>query len=323
MRRSSARRGGARRGSALRGSVAATLLAVTLAAVAACGGGGEPEGDDLGSLTVADAGFTESTILADMYGELLDQAGYQVERTSLSTTEDGQSALESGEIDAMPQYVATYANLLSSQGNGGDLQPGTASDLDAALARLRTLAAARGLSVLEPADAVDQNAFAVSRSFADEHNLRTLSDLGASGLAVELAAGAECVNRPFCAPGLEKVYGIEISGILETGVATRQTKAAVRDDEAQLGLVLTTDATVTDYGLVVLTDDKKLQNADNLVPVVNSASLTPQITSALNALAPVLTTADLAELNKKVDAEQQKTEDVARDYLADKGLLEG
>ncbi|ONH58535.1 amino acid ABC transporter substrate-binding protein [Frankia sp. CcI49] len=303
--------------------MAATLLAVTLAAVAACGGGGEPEGDDLGSLTVADAGFTESTILADMYGELLDQAGYQVERTSLSTTEDGQSALESGEIDAMPQYVATYANLLSSQGNGGDLQPGTASDLDAALARLRTLAAARGLSVLEPADAVDQNAFAVSRSFADEHNLRTLSDLGASGLAVELAAGAECVNRPFCAPGLEKVYGIEISGILETGVATRQTKAAVRDDEAQLGLVLTTDATVTDYGLVVLTDDKKLQNADNLVPVVNSASLTPQITSALNALAPVLTTADLAELNKKVDAEQQKTEDVARDYLADKGLLEG
>ncbi|KPM52957.1 amino acid ABC transporter substrate-binding protein [Frankia sp. R43] len=303
--------------------MAATLLAVTLAAVAACGGGGEPEGGDLGSLTVADAGFTESTILADMYGELLDQAGYQVERTSLSTTEDGQSALESGEIDAMPQYVATYANLLSSQGNGGDLQPGTASDLDAALARLRTLAAARGLSVLEPADAVDQNAFAVSRSFADEHNLRTLSDLGASGLAVELAAGAECVNRPFCAPGLEKVYGIEISGILETGVATRQTKAAVRDDEAQLGLVLTTDATVTDYGLVVLTDDKKLQNADNLVPVVNSASLTPQITSALNALAPVLTTADLAELNKKVDAEQQKTEDVARDYLADKGLLEG
>ncbi|CUU57706.1 osmoprotectant transport system substrate-binding protein [Parafrankia irregularis] len=303
--------------------MAATLLAVTLAAVAACGGGGEPEGGDLGSLTVADAGFTESTILADMYGELLDQAGYQVERTSLSTTEDGQSALESGEIDAMPQYVATYANLLSSQGNGGDLQPGTASDLDAALARLRTLAAARGLSVLEPADAVDQNAFAVSRSFAEEHNLKTLSDLGASGLAVELAAGAECVNRPFCAPGLEKVYGIEISGILETGVATRQTKAAVRDDEAQLGLVLTTDATVTDYGLVVLTDDKKLQNADNLVPIVNSASLTPRITSALNALAPVLTTADLAELNKKVDAEQQKTEDVARDYLADKGLLEG
>ncbi|WP_304440451.1 glycine betaine ABC transporter substrate-binding protein, partial [Frankia sp. EI5c] len=133
--------------------------------------------------------------------------------------------------------------------------------------------------------------------------------------------GTECASRPFCKPGLEEVYGIRITGIKPTGVATAQTKAAVRDDEAQLGLVLTTDATVTDYDLVVLTDDRKLQNADNLVPIVNSSSLTPTIAAALNALAPVLTTADLAELNKKVDAEHLRTADVARDYLADKGLL--
>ncbi|WP_462183982.1 glycine betaine ABC transporter substrate-binding protein, partial [Frankia sp. AgKG'84/4] len=76
-----------------------------------------------------------------------------------------------------------------------------------------------------------------------------------------------------------------------------------------------------DYDLVTLTDDKKLQNADNLVPIVNTKSLTPKISAALNALAPVLTTTDLAELNKKVDAQREKPSDVARDFLKDKGLL--
>ncbi|WP_304438157.1 glycine betaine ABC transporter substrate-binding protein, partial [Frankia sp. CpI1-P] len=115
--------------------------------------------------------------------------------------------------------------------------------------------------------------------------------------------------------------GIKISQIVKTGVDTPQTKAAVKDGTAQLGLVLTTDATVTDYDLVVLTDDKKLQNADNLVPIVNTKSLTPQISAALNKLAPVLTTADLADLNKKVDAQREKPADVAKEYLKGKGLL--
>ncbi|CAI7980487.1 ABC transporter substrate-binding protein [Parafrankia sp. BMG5.11] len=301
------------------GAAAAAMLALALT-TAACGDGSG--GASLGSLTVADAGFTESKILADMYGELLTNAGYKVERTSVQSTEIAQSSLESGQIDAMPQYVATYADLLNSQVNGSGAASVSSSDLNASLAGLRRLAKGLGLSVLEPADAVDQNAFAVSRSFAAEHHLTTLTDLGASGLTVKLAAGAECATRPFCQPGLEKTYGIEISEIVETGVATAQTKAAVRDNTAQLGLVLTTDATVNDYNLVVLTDDKKLQNADNLVPIVNTDSLAPEITSALNALAPVLTTADLAELNKRVDAEREKSEEVAHDFLAEKGLLD-
>nr|WP_238430579.1 ABC transporter substrate-binding protein [Frankia nepalensis] len=302
----------------------AALLALALTA-AACGGddddasgdGGAPKG----SLTIADAGFTESKILADMYGELLTKAGYTVERTSVSSTEIAQSSLESGQIDVMPQYVATYADLLNSLVNGKDAPAVSSSDLDASVAALRELATGKGLTVLDPADAVDQNAFAVTKDFATEHNLKTLSDLGASGLEVKIAATAECPTRPFCQPGLEETYGIKISEVLATGFDTAQTKAAVRDGTAQLGLVATTDATVEDYNLVILTDDKKLQNADNLVPIVNSDSLTPEISSALNALAPVLTTADLAELNKKVDADRERSSDVAKEYLRSKNLL--
>ncbi|ONH30670.1 amino acid ABC transporter substrate-binding protein [Pseudofrankia asymbiotica] len=307
----------------------AAVLAVTLGA-AACGGSddsgptssGSTTGAPKGTLTIADAGFTESKILADMYGELLTKAGYKVDRTSVQSTEIAQSSLESGQIDVMPQYVATYADLLNTLVNGKDAASVSSSDLDASVAALRKLATGKGLTALDPADAVDQNAFAVSKDFATKNSLKTLSDLGASGLEVKIAAGPECATRPFCQPGLEKTYNIKVSGILETGVDTAQTKSAVKDGtDAQLGLVLTTDATVDDYDLVVLDDDKKLQNADNLVPIVNTKSLSPEITAALNALAPVLTTADLADLNKKVDSDRERSSDVAKEYLKSKNLL--
>nr|WP_163549809.1 ABC transporter substrate-binding protein [Candidatus Frankia nodulisporulans] len=308
----------------------AALVALILG-LAACGSdtsGGSSSGATAssagGTLTVADAGFTESRILAEMYAALLEKAGYKVERTSVQQTELAQSSLEKGIVDAMPQYVATYADLLNTEINGAPAASVSSPDLQKSLTALRSLAGRRGLTVLNPASAVDQNAFAVSRSFATEHKLRTLSDLGASGLSVKLAAGPECATRPFCQPGLEKTYGIKVSEIVRTGVDTPQTKAAVKDGKAQLGLVLTTDATdatVADSDLVVLTDDRKLQNADNLVPIVTTKSLTPKISAALNSLAPVLTTADLGELNKKVDSSREKPADVARSYLEDKGLL--
>jgi osmoprotectant transport system substrate-binding protein len=305
--------------------VAATA-AISLAA-AACGGssgnataGGGTQAAPKGHLTVADAGFTESKILADMYATLLTKAGYQVSRTSVQSSEIAQSSLESGQITVIPQYVATYADLLNTEINGKDAPSVASPDLTATLAKLRELGAKKGLTALDPANAVDQNAFAVTTSFASAHNLKTLSDLGASGVAVKIAAGSECPTRPFCEPGLTKTYGIKFSGLVATGFDTAQTKAAVQDGTAQLALVATTDATIGDYNLVILTDDKKLQNADYLVPIVNTKALTPQISAALDPLAPVLTTADLADLDKKVDNEREKPQDVADAYLSGKHL---
>lgn len=305
----------------------AAAAALTLA-TAACGGsssGGSTASASTsaaakGKLTVADAGFTESKILADIYATLLTKAGYQVSRTSVSASEIAQSSLESGQIDVIPQYVATYADLLNTEINGKDAASVASPDLTATLAKLQALGAKKGLTALTPANAVDQNAYAVTKSFAAAHNLKTLSDLGASGVAVKIAAGSECATRPFCEPGLEKTYGIKFSGLVSTGFDTAQTKAAVKSNTAQLALVATTDATIDDYNLVILTDDKKLQNADYLVPIVNTKSLTPEISTALNALAPILTTADLGTLDKKVDSDRDEPQTVADDYLKSKGL---
>jgi len=274
-----------------------------------------------GSLTVADAGFTESQIVGNMFADVLNKAGYKTTETSVKTTEISQKDLEKGDIAVIPAYVATYADELNKLENGANAPSVSSPDLDKSYAALKTLAAKRGLTPLTPGKAVDQNAFAVSKKFATQHKLETLSDLGALGMPLKLAAGPECKTRPFCVPGLKKTYGINITSIDPLGVDTAQSKQAVAKGADQLALVLTTDATVDSAGLKVLADDKKLQNADYIVPIVNTKKLTPDITTALNKLTATLTTEDLAQLNAKVDQGQEKAGTVASDYLKSKNLL--
>ncbi|WP_420037238.1 ABC transporter substrate-binding protein [Streptomyces sp. cg28] len=305
-------------------------LVVGVALLAGCGGGpslenqGEvtaPPGDS-SHLVIGSAGFTESDLLANMYSLLLKNAGYGTEILSVANRELYEPALESGQIDVVPEYAATFADWLNAKTNGADAKPVGSPDLDATMKALRTLAAPRGLTVLDPGRAVDQNAFAVTAAYAKQHDLKTLSDLGASGLKVRLAAGDECVQRPYCEPGLKSVYGIDITGIDPKGVGTTQSKQAVQNGQDQMVLTTSTDATLTDFGLVLLKDDKHLQNADYIVPVVNrSRAGSDKVAKALGALNSVLTTDDLASLNQQVDSWRRLPEDVARTYLEDKGLL--
>lgn len=308
----------------------AMLVVLSLLAVvaAACGGtSSQDEGEvdrnqgDKGSLPIVSAGFTESDVLANMYAEVLGNAGYKTGVQKVSATEVAQGDLEKGRKAIMPQYVATYADLLQRQVNGVDAPSVASPDLNESYDALKKLAEPLGLTPLEPSKAVDQNAFAVHKDFAAEHNLKTLSDLGELDMPITLAAGTECKDRPYCLPGLEKVYGIEIDKIDPLGVDTVQSKEAVQQGADEMALVLTTDATVEDFDLVVLEDDKNLQNADNVVPIVNTEKLTPEIEEILNELSSTLTTEDLAQLNKQVDVEQMKPVEVADEYLKDKGLI--
>ncbi|MCX4985170.1 ABC transporter substrate-binding protein [Streptomyces sp. NBC_00572] len=280
-----------------------------------------PPGDSR-RLIVGSAGFTESDLLAQMYALLLEEAGYGTKILSVTNRELYEPALERGQIDVVPEYAATFADWLNAKANGADAPTVGSPDRGATMTALRALAAPRGLNVLDAGRAVDQNAFAVTAAFAAEHRLKTLSDLGATGLPVRLAAGDECVRRPYCAPGLREVYGIDVTAVDPKGVGTTPAKQAVQNGEDQLVLTTTTDATLDEFGLVLLADDRRLQNADHIVPVVNRARAGSEgVVRALSRLNTVLTTADLARLNEEVDSWRRLPEDVARNYLAGKGLV--
>jgi len=183
--------------------------------------------------------------------------------------------------------------------------------------------AVAGVLAFAPAQAQDANAFAVTKDFAEKNNLTTLSDLGASGLSVKLGGNSDCPQRADCQKGLEDTYGIKVSGFEPTGFDSQATKDDLVKGVTQIGSVGTTDATLDSLGLVILSDDKNLQNAENLVPIVNSDWLKSHkdAKTALDKLSSVLTTEDLTMLIGKVDLDREKASDVAKAYLKNKGLI--
>ncbi|MBO8192352.1 ABC transporter substrate-binding protein [Streptomyces oryzae] len=314
-----------RRTTGLRALAAGGTVTALALSLAACGGSDLEEkdggGGGKGSLVVGSAQFTESKVLSQLYAGVLKKAGYKASVKTVKNRELYAPELEKGRIDVVPEYAATMAEFLNAKKNGPKAEPVASNDADETVEALRKLAGPRGLKVLEAGKAADQNAFAVSKDYAKKHKLKTLSDLGRSKERVTIAAGDECETRPFCRPGLEKTYGIDIKGIDPKGVGSSQSKQAVKDGKDQLVLTTTTDATLEQFGLVLLQDDKKLQNADNVVPVVNAKDAGgKKVAEALDKLNRTLTTKDLTELNRKVDQDREKPADVAEEYLKSKGL---
>ena len=196
-----------------------------------------------GQIVVGAANFSESTTLAEIYAAALDQAGYDASVRTIGNRETYLPALQSGqEIQVVPEYAGTLTEFLNKQANGADAAPLASGDLDATVAELRTLAEDAGLVIGEPAEAADQNAFAVTRAFAQEHDLTTLSELAATCGGIVLGGPPECPERPFCQPGLEETYGLDVTEFVSLDAGGPLTKNALQSGEISLGLVFSSDA---------------------------------------------------------------------------------
>jgi osmoprotectant transport system substrate-binding protein len=291
----------------------------TTAAGASSGASGGASGNK--NLTIGGANFTEMSVVAQLYGQLLAKNGYTVSYKTVTDREVYAPALSQGQIDLVPDYAAGMATWVNQAINGPNAKGIATNDGTETVNAMQPLLQQKGLKALTPSAATDQNAFAVTKKFAQENNLKTLSDLAKLGKPIKLAAPAECPKRPNCQIGLEQTYGLKISQLLPLGFGTPQGKQAVLTGKADVVETGTTDATLDAQGLVVLEDDKKLQEAENIVPIVNIQKAgSPEIAALLDKLSATLTTDDLAQLNLKVDAQRQKAEDVAKEYLSSKGL---
>jgi osmoprotectant transport system substrate-binding protein len=310
----------------------ATAAATPLLLLAACGGGGTDALDEdatttpdaeRGEVVIAYQDYTEMSIMAEIYAAMLEQAGFQPTLKGVGDRGIYAGQLSDGKVDVAPEYVSSMTEYLNKEINGPDAEPVATPELEETMAQLEELAAQRNMTPLEPAEAEDANAFAVTEEFAQENDLETLSDLGKLDQPITLAAAPDCPERDDCLKGLESVYDIEIGDFQPLGFGSAQTKDALKTGEVQLGQVGTSDGQVEQLNLVVLEDDKNWQNAENLVPIVSTEFLdaNPEVEETLNELSDTLTTEDLMQLNAKVDAERQLAKDVAREYLSQKGLI--
>ena len=146
-------------------------------------------------------------------------------------------------------------------------------------------------------------------------------------LASTLVLGGppECPQRPFCAVGLEKTYGLTFKEFKPLDAGGPISVTAVTNGNVDVGLLFTSDPAIAANGFVLLQDDKQLQLADNLVPVLRQAVLdaTPAVADLLNGWTAKLTQEVLTDLNKQVSVDQKDPADVVKAWLAANGLATG
>ena len=291
-----------------RPAMLAVVLAATMALVAC--GSSPSTGGSKGTITVAGFSFVEGSVLAEVYGQALQHAGYTVNfKLKLGSREVVAPAIKSGQIDLYIGYSATDLEYY----NGGI---GEASgDVTATTAKLNLRLQPLQLEALTPSGAVDQNAFAMTKANAQKYNATKLSDLAGIGNQLVLGAGPECPTRPFCQPGLDKTYGIKFKSFKALDTDGPLTRAALANNSIQVGLVFSSDADLNQLQLVVLKDDKQLENADNVVPIIRTQVATDDVKKILDKVSANLTTDELITLNGQVQLHGQDADTVAAAFL--------
>ena len=259
---------------------------------------------------VASFDFPESELLGEIFAQALEAEDIAVERRlRLGSRELLQPALESGLIDVVPEYLTSSLEFVSFNYLQTD-------DVAVATEQLSEALRSRGVSVLQPAPAVDRNALAVRAEMASTRGIERISDLAPIADQLRFVAPPECAERPSCLPTLEDRYGLRFRSFTPVP-AGLQIALQLAAKEADVGVAFTTDPLVKLHGLVLLKNDKELARADNVVPLVRTDALEkrPRIKAALTAATKGLTTEALRELNLQV-AEGVDPKEVARSWLA-------
>jgi osmoprotectant transport system substrate-binding protein len=278
------------------------------------------EGTDAGdspAIRIGAQDFGESAILAEIYGQVLEANGYEVEQVSVGGFRDVLlAAFDNGEVNFSPEYAASMLEFL----NGGEGE--ATSDADETVDLLQAELEGMGLVALEPAPAIDTNAFVVTQETSDEQGLTALSDLPADGAGLSLGAPQDCETNPFCMPGLERVYGVDLSGDyvpLESSLVADALAAG----EVQVGVLFSTSGRIADEGWVLLKDDEGMLAADNVTPVLSQDLLDAygqDLQDLIDEISAAIDTDTLTELNKRYDIDREDADDIAADFIEQAGL---
>jgi osmoprotectant transport system substrate-binding protein len=304
---------------ASRGRLLAAAVAALSLAVAGCTEASDrtprpAAGDDVISVGVSGV-FAENQIVAEMYAQVLEGAGYTVERhLDLRSRELSQNALEAGQIDVKPEYLSSLLLFLDPNAEAS-AETADVARQDAELLR------PRGITLLTPSPAEDANQFVANAETAQRFGLTTVSSLAPVADRLTFGGPPECPQRPFCLPGLYRVYGILFDDFMPLDAGGPLTVEALGNDEVQVGLLFSTDPRIQEKGFVPLVDDRDLQDAENITPVIRSDSLNEEIRTRLDAVSARLSTKEITELVGKVVIDGHSVASVAAGFLDANGLI--
>ena len=264
--------------------------------------------------------FYESKLMAEVYAQVLEKAGYTVERNlGLGTRQERAPAFEGGQVDLVPEYVGS--------GLGYYDKTKTTGDGEANRTALADILKAKGAQVFGITPGQDTNAFVVRPDTATQYNLAKMSDLAAVQDKIKWALPPDCDKNNLCKGALEQ-YGITYPPKQRTPLAACDAPIAqaLQGKAVDLAELCSTQPAIAQFGFVALEDDKKTQPAENIAPLVRDDFLakvpdTAAFQKVLDDASAKMTTEELTKLGVEIAVNNRDVAEVAKEWLTAQGLI--
>jgi glycine betaine/choline ABC-type transport system substrate-binding protein len=287
------------------------------------GGGGQivsnPKNGKV-TITVGSKNFTEEYILGEIYAQALQAAGYNVKtQLNLGDSNIAIKALKDGQIDGYPDYTAQVLE----QFFGLEVQQ-IPSSAQAEYQKAKSEFEKQGLTAFPPTPFADANALGTLKATADKLGVKTISDLKGKSQDLTLYGSPECEQRIDCLVGLQRGYGLKFKSFNPVDIGLRYT--VLDKGQADLSILFTSDAqlSVNKDKYVLLTDDKKIFPAGNLIFITSqdvAKKAGPDYEKTIEQVQAGLTLPVMQELNARVDIDKQTPAAVAKQYLQEAGYI--
>ncbi|MCT4711739.1 osmoprotectant ABC transporter substrate-binding protein OsmX [Enterobacteriaceae bacterium H11S18] len=275
-------------------------------------------------IVLATKSFTEQHILSALTTQYLRKKGFQVTPKTNIATVISRNAMINKQIDMTWEYTGT--SLIIFNHINKRMSPQESYDT------VKKLDAKLGLVWLKPADMNNTYAFAMQRKRAEKENINTMSELVAKVEHIRqtdpdnnwmLGLDLEFSGRSDGMKPLQQAYNMPLDRPQIRQMDPGLVYNAVRDGFVDAGLIYTTDGRVKGFDLKVLEDDKGFFPSYAVTPVVRKDTLdaNPGLEEAMNTLSALLNNDVISTLNAKVDIDHETPQQVAREFLQQKGLL--
>lgn len=293
-------------------ALGASLLALVFSACSTGGSGA--------TIKIGSDAFDEARVVAEVYAQALEAAGFTVDRAgiALGARAASAAAIESGQIDMKPEYLG--GGLAYYGGTPGRSSDENKANLQAALA-----GKGGGITVLDYTPGQDTNAFVVRPETASQLNLAKMSEVAPVQDELKWALATDCPTNPLCAQVLKDEYGLEPTDVTLLAPCSGEMAAALLNKTVDVAEMCSTSPEIKVNGWVVLEDDKGTQPAENLAPIVRNDLLgkvdRATFTKTLNDVSARIDTATLAQLYFDVTITRKDLNVVASEWLQSVGLV--
>ncbi|QNQ89901.1 glycine/betaine ABC transporter [Corynebacterium poyangense] len=259
------------------------------------------------AIVVGSQDYFSNEIIAEIFAQSLENAGYSVDRDfRIGQREAYLPEIEAGNIDLFPEYSGNLLQYWDPTASVGDAQ-----EVNNQLRR-RTPA---GISILNQAEATDEDVYVMTRHHAEELGVKSLADLARLPRTWHLGGPYELKERDYGPQGLASVYHaqVELSPIEDAGGPL--TIKALSDGTVDIARMSSSSPAIADNDLLVLADPERLLPASHVVPLV-SDKVDPRAREIINDLMARFHQEDIVALNRASVEQQKAAATIAQQWLA-------